>query len=543
MNGSIVSSSGVTVATGALLGGSGVVPTTVINGGTLSPGNSPGTLEVRGDLTFNPGSTYLAEIQGAVSDRVMVGRTAALAGTLRLVPLGGAYRFNSPYTLLSAGRGITGTFSPVDTAGTFGDGVTTTVSYTANDVLLTLAPKPLVPTLPPASPTLGVIAPRNAYAVATAVDGAVDNGGDPSSLFGLYNLPAAAIPAAVNSLSGEVHTAAPALASIVSDQFLRTMLDPAATGRLGMSAEGPGAAAYSGLGSRGADQPACASRFDRPFYSVWGSAYGSSGRTDGSAAIGSARRRIDDAHLATGIDIRLMPGLLAGVAISGGKAQASLPGLTGKVDADVFQAGLYGLAQFGPARIGGALSYARLENEVSRGIPALGSRLSSAYATTAWSGRLQASAAVLAWSGLSISPLAAIQATRAHSPAVAEANWAGANAGALALARRNDVTARGELGVQVDGDMMLGGVPVTGHVRAAWAHYVRRDADLTASLIDLPRALFTATGAVPDRNSALVNIGVAAKLGERMTLGLGFDGEFSGNSNRLGGSAQLRVSF
>ena len=412
VNGSIVSSSGVTVATGALLGGSGIVPATVVNGGTLSPGNSPGTLEVRGNLTFNPGSTYLVEVQGAVSDRVKVSGAAALAGTLRLVPLGGAYSFNNPYTLLSATRGTTGTFSRVDTTGTFGDGVTTLVSYTVNDVLLTLAPKRLTPVDPPVGPpptppnppvdpppapsnptdgspatppgprSAGVTGPRNVYAVARAVDQAVETGGDPSSLFAIYNLPAASIPAAVNSLSGEVHTAAPAMAHLASDQFLRVMLDPTAAGRLGAGSAGPGAAAYSGFARKGADQPA-ASRLDAPFYSVWGSAYGSYGRSDGNAQIGSAKRSIDDAHLATGVDVRLMSGMLAGIAVSGGKARASLPGVLGKIDADVFQAGLYGMAQLGPAKLGAALSYARLENDVSRSIPVLGSGLSSSYATTA----------------------------------------------------------------------------------------------------------------------------------------------------------------
>lgn len=539
VNGSIASSSGVTVAAGALLGGTGVVPTTVLNGGTLSPGNSPGALTVNGNLTFNPGSTYLAEIQGANADRVNVTGTAALAGTLRLAPLGGAYTFNSAYTLLSAAGGRTGVFGLVDTTGSFGAGVTTTVSYTANDVLLTLIPNALAP----GPRGFGVTAPRNAYAVATSVDIAVANGADPSSLFGIYNLPAAAIPAAVNSLSGEIHTAAPAMANVVSDQFLRAMLDPMAAGRLGAASAGPRAAAFSGLVRKGADEPAAPWRLDVPFYSVWGSAYGSYGRTDGNAAIGSTQRTIDDAHLATGIDVRLLPGTIAGIAVSGGRARASLPGLVGKVDADVFQAGLYGTTQLGPVKLGGAMSYAQLENEVSRGIPALGSSLSSSYATTAWSGRLQASAALLDWNGLSVSPLAAIQGTQARNPAVIEANWVGAHAGALALAKRNDVTARSELGVQIDADSSFGGVPVTGYVRAAWAHYLRRDANFTASLIDLPGATFTATGARNDRDSVLVSAGLTAKLRENVSLSLNLDGEVSANSNRIGGSAQFRVSF
>lgn len=536
VNGSIAASSGLTVAAGAVVGGSGSLPSAVING-TLSPGNSPGTLTIVGNLLLGPGSVYLAELQGSQADRVNVTGAASLAGTLRILPLGGNYLFNSAYTLLSAAGGTKGTFSPVETVGGFGAGVTMTVSYTATDVLLTLTPKPL------ASSTPGAPWPRNPTAVAAAIDRAVANGADPSALFGVYNQPTGLIQAAVNSLSGEVHTAAPAMADIASDQFLRTMLDPTAAGRLGSGSAGPGTAAFSGLVRKGADQPAGPARLDMPFYSVWGAAYGSHGRTDGSAAIGSSKRAVDDAHLATGVDIRLMPGLVAGVAVSGGKARASLPGLTGKIDADVFQAGLYGLAQLGPARLGTALSYAHLDNDVSRGIPALGSALSSSYATTAWSGRLQASTALLSWSGISLSPLAAVQATRARSPAVIEGNWAGANAGALALARRSDVTARSELGVQLDADTILGSIPVTGYARVAWAYYARRDADLTASLTGLPGASFRATGARADRNSALLSPGVMARLTDRISFGLNLDGELSANSNRVGGSAQLRVSF
>jgi uncharacterized protein with beta-barrel porin domain len=289
--------------------------------------------------------------------------------------------------------------------------------------------------------------------------------------------------------------------------------------------------------------PARPSRLDTPFYSVWGAAFGSYGRTDGNTAIGSARREIDDAHLATGVDVRVMPGTVVGVAVAGGKARASLPGLLGKIDADVFQAGLYGMTHLGPVKLGGVLSYARLENEVSRAIPVLGASLSSSYATTAWSGRLQASAALLNWGGLSLSPLAAVQATRARSPATVETNWAGTTAAELVLGKRSDITARTELGFQIDANAMLGNIPVTGHLRAAWAHYIKRDADLTASLTGLPGATFAATGARTDGNAALVSAGISAKLSQYVSVGFSLDSELAGNSRRLGGTAQLKVSF
>lgn len=539
VQGAISAPGGVVVGAGGTIAGSGSLPSLTMNG-TLSPGNSPGTLTVNGNLVLNAGSTYVAEVQGAVADRVAVTGTAALAGTLRLVPLGGPYNFNSPYTLLSAAAGRTGTFGTVDRAGTFGAGVSADVSYTANDVQLTLSPNALTPII---TPRLGVAAPVNAAGIASAIDAAVAAGANPSSLFGIYNQPAAGIPAAVNSLSGEVHTAPSAMAATAADQFLNAMLDPYAAGRFpAFAAAGPRQATYANFGSKPA-QDLAAFFNNVPFYSIWGAALSSRARTDGNGVVGSTRRQIDDAQMAAGIDIRLLPGTGVGIAVSGGSSQASTPGLLGKASADLFQAGLYGTTQVGPVKLGAAASYAWLDNDVSRSIPALGTNLASSYATTAWSGRLQASSSLLSWNGLTVSPLAAIQTTWLRNPAVVEANWAGANAGALAIGARNDVVTRSELGFQIDADGAVAGLPITGYVRAAWAHRFQRDANLAAGIIGLPGANFSVAGAQANRNSALLSAGIKAKLSERVSVGLSLDGDVAANSSRLGGSAQLKVSF
>jgi len=508
VNGTNSASSLLTVAAGGTLGGSGTVGNTVIAGGTLSPGNSPGTLTVAGNLTLNPGSTFVAEIQGLIADRVNVTGAASLAGTLRLVPLGGGYKFDSAYTLLSATGGLTGTFMPVDTTGSFGAGVQARVSYTDNDVLLTLTPTLLA----------RIDSPENASRVGAAIDLAVDRGADPSSLFRIYDLSATDIAAGVNSLSGEIHTAVPAMAHVASDQFLRTMLDANAGGRLGADL------------NNGSDEQ---------LYSFWGTAYGSNGRIGGDAATGSADRSIGDVHAAAGLDASIMPGVIAGVAISGGKAHAGLPGVIGAINADVMQAGVYGTAETGPIKLGGALSFAHLDNQVSRSIPALGSSLTSSYATMAWSGRLEASATLLDWNDFSFSPLVAFQATQATSPGIIEAG----GAGALELGRRSDLTSRTELGIEIDGDTMLGDIPITGQLRAAWAHYLEPDAQLTSSLVSLPGSPFTVRGAEMDRNSALLSFDIKAQLSDSVSLGFNLGGELSANSARLGGAAQLKASF
>lgn len=560
VDGSITASSGLTVAAGATLGGSGQLPSTTVSG-AISPGNSPGTLTVNGNLTFNPGSTYVAEVQGAVADRLVVTGAAVLAGTLRLVPLGGTYDFATPYTLLSAAGGASGAFGTVLTQGSFGDGVTTRVEYTATQVRLTLVPAPLAPIVAAQSPIVAAQTPAgaaptqilstpsagrgNAYAVALGIDRAVAGGAIPSALFPIYDLPAQAIPAAVNQLSGEAHSAAPALAVSAADQFLRAMLDPFAAGRIAPDGAGPGEAAFSALVRKGHDLPSARPAFlDAPHYSVWGAGFGSHAHNEGSARIGSAKREISDGHLAVGADVLIAPRTIVGFALSGGAGRASLGGGLGRVDAEAYQAGLYGATRLGPLNLGAALSYGRLEHDVRRAIPVLGTGgLAASYATNAWSGRLQASVEIGSWNGLSVSPLAALQSVHVRSPAVRETSHTGPAAGALALARRSDVTARSELGVQIDVTSAVAGLPVTGYVRAGWAHYYRRDASVSATITGLAGSGFAVEGAKPARNAALVAAGLDLRIGKNVTLGARFDGELSGPANRYGGSAQLRVGF
>lgn len=545
VNGAITASSGLTVAAGATIGGSGQLPSLTVNG-TLSPGSSPGTLTVNGNLTLGAGSVYVAEVQGAVSDRINVSGTAALAGTLRIVPLGGAYLFSTPYTLLSAQGGRNGSFGTIDTTGSFGDGVTTGVAYTGTDVQLTLTPKPLAPITAVAPVSLGLGSGQwtNAYAVAQGIDRAVAGGADPSALFAIYNLPAAAIPAAVNQLSGEAHIAAPAMANSAAEQFLHTMLDGTGAGRLAGASGGPaGAAGFTAdLPSR-QDGPRRA-RFDPARFSLWGATFGSTGRTDGDAVAGSASRNLSDAHVAVGADVRLGSNTVAGLAVAGGQSQASLSGGLGKAKADVFQAGLYGRTTLGAVNLAAALGYGRLDTETHRAIPALGrTGVSASYATQAWSGRIEASLPVMSRSGVTLSPLAAFQLVRASSPAAIERDGTGAGAGMLTLARRSDTTSRSELGLQLDGSMMAGATPVTGFVRAAWAAYHQRDAELTASINGLAGASFSITGARPGRNTALFSAGADINLSTSVSMGMRVDSEFAANTRRFGGTAQLRVNF
>ena len=104
VNGTLAASGTVTVATRGVLGGAGTVQSDVIitNGGTLTPGNSPGTLTVDGDLTWLGGGNYNWQIHNATG---LVGTgwdSILVTGALDLSALTVSSKFNINLWSLSA---------------------------------------------------------------------------------------------------------------------------------------------------------------------------------------------------------------------------------------------------------------------------------------------------------------------------------------------------------------------------------------------------------------------------------------------------------
>jgi len=116
VDGSIASANTFVQASG-LLGGHGTINGNLINGGIVSPGNSPGTLTIGGNYTQSPAGALLIQIGGAgpsQHDLLAVGGVATLGGTLQLQQLNN-FKFSpgETITFLTAAGGINGTFSTV----------------------------------------------------------------------------------------------------------------------------------------------------------------------------------------------------------------------------------------------------------------------------------------------------------------------------------------------------------------------------------------------------------------------------------------------
>lgn len=103
IQGSLRSTAGVYLTPGATAFGSGVVTGNFINAGSLRPGNSPGTFTVTGDyIQPSTGALYI-EVASNDHDRLVVGGTATLGGTLDVSSYGGhQFAYGDEVTFLYA---------------------------------------------------------------------------------------------------------------------------------------------------------------------------------------------------------------------------------------------------------------------------------------------------------------------------------------------------------------------------------------------------------------------------------------------------------
>lgn len=112
--GSVLNAGTFTVGPNATFGSAGTVNGVVNVNGTLSPGASPGTMTVNGNVALNSGSTSLFEITPTVSDKLIVNGTVAIASgsTLQIVA-STPVKVGTTLDLIHATGGVSGSFTTV----------------------------------------------------------------------------------------------------------------------------------------------------------------------------------------------------------------------------------------------------------------------------------------------------------------------------------------------------------------------------------------------------------------------------------------------
>ena len=547
VNGNLASASLLTVNPGGTLGGNGIVGATAINGGTLAPGNSIGTLTV-GSLTMTAASTYLVETSGTVSDRTNVTGAAVIAGRVIVNPIT-RLTSTTTYTIFNAGT-LTGTFDSASIANNFGRNAR--LSYLGNDVLLTLDPGLLSPILPGNAS----INNRN---VASGIDNALEGGAImPASFNGLFLLGGNNLLNALTQISGETSTGSQQTTFDAMTQFMGVLSDPFTAGR-GGTAPAPfafaedDALAYASNGRKRTrtEREAFAMFTKAPprayeaRWNVWAAGFGGSRTTDGNTVLGSNRTTSNVGAASVGADYWFSPETVAGFALAGGGTSFSVAN-GGSGQSDLFQAGAFVRHSIASSYITATAAYGWQDIRTDRLITAVGTeRLRANFNANAFSGRIEAGnrSLVPEIGGIGLTPYAALQATAFDLPGYTETSANGAGGFALTYAGKTVTATRTELGLRGDKSWAMAEGLLTIRGRAAWAHDYNSDRNISAAFQSLPGSTFIVNGAQPARNAALTSASAEMNFNGGWSVAATFDGEFSDVSRSYAGKGVVRYAW
>jgi len=488
--GSHLSAQTITVAPGATFGSAGTVTGNITVGGTLSPGASPGTMTVVGNVSLATGSTSLFELTPTVNDKLVVqgtltianGATLQLSGTPKLIP-------GQKLDLITASGGINGAFS--------------TISGTPGNLHILQSGNSLQ--------GLGLFSASTANAQVSGTIGTLNAAliGDkvsPTLLAAMSSLVDASTgdsdPQALLRLSPQAYASAPQLA--VEDAL--AVVD-AAREESHFAAGTPGGFAF-------------------------GQAIGGSRKLTGDASTGvdSAKISVSGALGGFGYGAR---SAWVGAFVGHLNGSEHLRGLDARTATTSFVAGAQGQVQAGGFRLGGMAAYDRADARTRRLAPG-GATANGRFALKSWIANLDVSYRARLNADWTVEPRLSATSVRTTRDGVTETGG-GVFALSVAGARSTQTF--------VDGRIAFEGGQQTGqalHPFASIGFVSRTGGDTgtaSASLAGLG-VLLTADGLDRDGTRAAVEAGVRYDLSGTLKASAGYSGEFGNN-----GRQALRVGL
>lgn len=530
---------------GGTLGGRGFIGGNVYNSGNVAPGDSPGTLTVRGNYLQTSAGTLTIQVAGSKSgqyDQLAVQKQAGLDGTLRIDNMGkcGVLKVGQKINIVTADGGVVGKFSKVSYAqDTI---VSTKVVYKSNSVVLEGASgyfeqfarnQNLTP---------------NEIAVSQGLDKVAFHNEQPKLISFLNCEPVSNIPGDLDRISPEaltsIFTLGTALANVQTANLQRRTED-IRYGSHGFSASGFAAAGsgplYSGgvAGPNGNDgKESKEMKNVVPPEDRWGVFITGVGEWVNVSGDGNARGYdLSTGGFTVGADYKVTPNFAVGIS-AGYAGTGSDLNDGGRVFVNGGKLGLYATYFTGGFYVdtavnGGYNSYdtrrAGLEG-TARG-DTDGGELNVLFGT-GYDWKL---------GNFTVGPTASFQYTYLGIGDFTEHG----SLAPLSFRSQHQDSLRTALGMKASYDWKLGGVVIRPEVRASWQHeYGDTAYQLDASFDNSGSSLFSVNGPELGRDSLLLGAGFAIIWNERTSTYVYYDGELARtNYNAQNVSAGVRLSF
>lgn len=525
----------VQAAAGTTLAGIGNLDSVTIgSGATLSPGNAAqplGQMRLRGDLAFQPGSTYrVASTASGQNSGVHVAGTATLSGSVVQMAQNGNYAPSTTYAILTAENGVLGRFDAVSSNLAF---LTPTLSYDSHRVDLTVSLKQV--------PDDGGTRPIQFADAATtgnqrAVAGGVQSLPTNSALYQhVLNLPDGAPPAAYNALSGESHASA-----ISALQGLTSTFSQAPITRLRANLNAgwmPGApTAQLGLGDAAALPQAAAQPLWTQVSGNW-TTLGGDGNT--------ARTTLSDAGITIGGDHAVGAGWRLGGALGYNDGRSRTADRASRTEADSYSIAVYGGKAFdaGAGKInvslGAAYTWSDLDTQRNTAAAGLDQTLKASYSASTSQFFTELGYAAAVNDHLTLEPFAAANYSDMRTRGFSES---GGDAALRGQSSRNDVTTT-TLGLHALTRFDSAGARGYARGTLGWRHAFGDVNPASALSFVQGGDSFTVTGAPVARDAAVVELAVGIEVSKRTTVGVAYGGQFGDGNRQNTGTLDVRYRF
>jgi subtilase-type serine protease len=493
---------------GGILSGTGTLASVKIaNAGILAPGNSVGTLKVLNDLMFEKGSIYQVELDATGADRVDVGGTATLGGTLAVTPNAefgtGAFKalMGKEHDIITASN-TTGTFDTITPAGVF---VSPIVTYTNTVTKLKIDRNGLG--------FVDVAVGNNQKAVATVLDTA----NSPFYDTLLFAPNASFVQQSFASLTGEIN--ATGRSALVNASHA---MNEASNNRL-----------RSSFGAAGADAELAVT--EEPGVAFWSTGLTSWGKTDGNANTAETNLRYNG--ILFGADTQLggwQAGVLAGF---GGTSFSTDSAIIGSGSSSSTHLGVYGGTEIDnfAFRTGLTSTWSNINTSRTALLPA----------PTAITGGTNGHS-IQAYGELGygfdlgdteFEPFANLSSIQLSTDGFTETG----GAAALTVDGKTETLTFTTIGVRAEHSTTLGDVKTRIKGTLGWRHAFGDTPTATQAFASSNR--FTVSGAPIARDAALVEAGVDFEFTPEATFGIGYSGQFAEGVQDHSLKAALSVKF
>ena len=496
-------------------------------GGTFEPGNSIGTMNIDGDLTMDPNSTFEVEVDNSGNSDLLTvtGDVDIQGGTVKVVSTE-TITGTKQYTIIEA-NSIDGTFDTLDTAllDTIASEPNSDLGYGSDYVQLQIMAVQF--------DDLKIPLTNNQKAVGGALQKIADGGGNDITTAVQRLETGSQVRGAYDQLCGQTRPQLAPVTTADTGRFMGTVSDGMhragfSYGRRGsplFAMAGPdtniGNMAYD-TGSRGTNFALGngTNSFGNQMWGFWGKGYGLYGDRDSESSVPGYKYTIYGTSF--GFDYQVTEQSLLGITAGFSKSDVDYSLPSSKADISGTHIGIYGSTSSNDWHFDSILTYSFLDYETERFITLMGQKVRGDFDGTGINGYLEARYDWRSYDSWFVQPLASFQFSCLSLDSYIESG----GTSRLMFDDQSYQSYKGSLGLKATKELFEQDDSRIARVqlRCRWLHEFGDDnSSVDASFATNPGTVFKVADADVSRDSIVLGTGLNSRINEYVQFTIDYD--------------------